>query len=726
MADWGQNDPVVGATKRTPAAATWGASDPVVKPKGEGTRDKPYDLSGGYEGVSIPRKSFYRDARGNIRQNDNGLTRADGSPQGNPIVQPRQGMIGEIVKSTAAGVAQGADQVVGMLEAPSQMINALSGGGVLEAARKSRNPFISNVADAAIGAQEMTSQVGQALNPVTLASRFAPSSQRLSTERQAAFGQDYVPQTEAGRMGRAVGRMAPNALIPGSMGARAANVLLPGIGGETARYAAERGGLGPTGQAMAEMGGQIAGGVAAGVRFKPKPQAPARDSAIDKFAKISKADPAEMRAQAQQYIDAGIDPTLVDVSGDAGRGLIRDFGGRMDRSRQDVTNFYDQRAVGLPGRIGAQSRRVMSQDPRNPLEIQAELMAQRKAAGDAAFGAVRGELVPLPADAAQTLQVPQVSAAIRDAALRERDPTARAALVELGTWAKSGAGEPPQITVGMADRISRVLLSKADEAARGGDGDLAATLGMFGRELREPARAASPGYGAALDQWASDSRLMSAAEAGRDFLSRSTDEFSAAAARMSPEENALARAVGRRALEAKAGESIGGAPGLARTVAMAPEQQLRNVALLGPDDAARLQNNLFLESMAVRNAADVAPRVGPKTASTLMDAQAARGMQEGVGAGLDIATGNGVGLLRRAANWFVTRGINDAEASRLAKAAIDPAQLDGVITYIEQRYGAKAARDFLTFRKDGLMAPAALPAAMGATGLSAVTADQGR
>jgi hypothetical protein len=45
-------------------------------------------LSGGYAGVSIPRKSFYRDARGNIRQNENGLLRPNGSPQGNPIVIP--------------------------------------------------------------------------------------------------------------------------------------------------------------------------------------------------------------------------------------------------------------------------------------------------------------------------------------------------------------------------------------------------------------------------------------------------------------------------------------------------------------------------------------------------------------------------------------------------------------------------------------------------------------
>jgi hypothetical protein len=46
----------------------------------------PFDLSGGYQGVTIPQRAFYRDRQGNIRQNENGLLRPDGKPQGNPIV----------------------------------------------------------------------------------------------------------------------------------------------------------------------------------------------------------------------------------------------------------------------------------------------------------------------------------------------------------------------------------------------------------------------------------------------------------------------------------------------------------------------------------------------------------------------------------------------------------------------------------------------------------------
>lgn len=73
---WGENDPVVSAAPRQ--TASWGMSDPVST---EGTRDKPFDLSGGQPRSTIPRGTYYRDPQGNIRRNVNG-------DRGNPIVQP--------------------------------------------------------------------------------------------------------------------------------------------------------------------------------------------------------------------------------------------------------------------------------------------------------------------------------------------------------------------------------------------------------------------------------------------------------------------------------------------------------------------------------------------------------------------------------------------------------------------------------------------------------------
>lgn len=738
--------PLPGETQGAPAGRLRPSVIPGERPKGNGSFKAPFDLSGGYGGVTIPKGSYYRDAGGNIRRNENGLTRPDGRPQGNPIVA-RSGekpkVLPDVLKSGATGVVQGTDPFTGALGDLRNGLDRMDGLGVIKAwrgsmeqlgagARRSASrlrssglPGFSQIGDAALGAMDLA----EAGNPLMLGGRAAPDSGQVAAARQSVIGPDYQPQTTAGSYSRAIGRMAPNALLGGGgVGARAAQVVAPAVVGQASRDAAASMGAGEGGQTAAELVGQVAGGVASGIRYMPPAQAvrPPAQPPIDKFSRIVRTDPAIARGAAQEYRAAGIAPTLADVTDDAGRGVLRDAASRMTPARQAVTDFNDARVAALPGRIGGQARRVMSQDPRNPLAIQADLSAQRTAAGDAAFGAVRQEAVPLTPEAAQTLQVPQVSAAIREAAMRERDPVSRAALTQLGKWTRNGIGEPPQMTVGMADRVSRVLLGQAQAAARNGDNDLAATLGMYGREIRNPAREASPGYGAALDQWAADSRLMNAADVGGDFLKRNTDEFSAAVSQMTPEELALARATARRALEAKAGESLGAAPGIARTMALAPEQQARNAALLGPEDAASLQSAMRLESMAVRNANDIAPRLGSKTAPMLADRQAVAGVENGAGALVDLGTGNAMGLARRAWTWFKTRGISDQEAESLARAAIDPAQLDGILAYLEQRYGRQAAQDFLTFRKEAAIAPALMATTGAATAPSARPEDQGQ
>lgn len=711
---WGENDPVVGKPQRGGQAATWGTSDPVVS---EGTRDKPFDMSGGQSRSSIPRGAYYKDPRGNLRRNDNG-------DRGNPIVQARASVGGDVARSTVSGVAQSTDPITGAWGGLGNALRGVDGLGIVKgwqgaldsvqaparrtatALRDSQLPGFSQIGGAALGAMDTV----DAANPLYLG-RGAPDAQQAATIRQNVMGADYQPQTKAGEYGRAAGRMAPNALMPGGAVARVASVVAPAVGGQAARDTAKAMGAGEGGQAWAELAGQVAGGFASGLRPSRSARAapPQRRPEVDKFGKIAKLDPAQMRVQAEQYRAAGIDPTLVDVSGDAGRGVIRDVGSRMDGSRQAVTDFYDARATGLPGRIGAQAREVISSDARTPMQIQAELTAQRSAAGNQAFGAVRDERFTLNPDAVIALRSPDGRSAIEAAtrmSLNSLDPAERAVGAELSRLGQAMLDDPSTpVTVGMAQQISKALLDSADTANRAGSNRAASLLGNLGRAIRDDARTKVPGYDTALRQWESDSRLLSAAETGGDFLKRNTDEFASAVSAMTPEEQALARATARRSLEARAGESIGSAPGLARTVALAPEQQARNAALLGPDDATRLQNNLYRESMAVRNAADVAPRIGPKTASMLMDAQATRGMQEGIGVGMDLATGNHLGHLRRAVNWFATRGINDAEASALANAAIDPAQLDGVISYLEQRYGPQAAQEFLTFRKQSLLAP---------------------
>jgi hypothetical protein len=516
----------------------------------------------------------------------------------------------------------------------------------------------------------------------------------------------HKPETRAGRYAESIGENVVNALAPGGPIARVASVVLPGVMGEGAREAAESAGMGETGQTVAKAAGGIAGGLGASVRGVPR--LPSRQA-----VPLPRQSANELAARAAEYRAAGIQPTLIDVGDDTLRGVVRAGASRNTPARQRATDFQDARQLGLPDRMSGQARRTMSQDPRTPDQIRAEMSARRSQNANQAFGAVRGDLIDVPPEAVQAMQTPYGRRAVAEAANRERDPQVRQALASLVDQLDDPNGV--KMSVGMADRISRVLLSSA--RANANDPDLAATYTQLGESIRGPAREVSPGYARALEGYAADSRLKDAAGVGEDLLTRNTDEFVPQAQNLSDEERALALASGRRAIERASGESIGAAPGVARRIALAPEQQARNAALMGPERAQQLQQGMRLEERAVRNANDIAPRFGTQTQNKQQDAAgiasavAQRGGQ--VMRGDPIGAAWGVGM-----DWLKSRGMNDQQAEALVNMALDPAQTDRAIQIIAQRFGPQAAQQAINWRNAVLLGSAAV------TGASAPSASQ--
>jgi hypothetical protein len=501
----------------------------------------------------------------------------------------------------------------------------------------------------------------------------------------------HKPETRAGRYAEAVGEQIPNAIAPGGVLRKAASVVFPGVMGEGVREGASAVGFGAKGQAVAKLAGNILGGIGASAQRNPILR-----QGDDAARHIPRQDPAALRQRAQEYRDAGIDPTFIDVADDSGRGAVRAAASRMTPARQRATDFQDARQLDLPSRIGGQARRLMSQDPRTPDQIREAMAAQRSANAEQAFGTVRGDTVQLAPEGVQALRTDYGRRAIAEAARRERDPTVRAALNRLANDALDAPSTP--ITVGMADRVSRVLLGQAQEAGRRGDNDLAATLSGLGRSVREPTRQASQGYGQALEGFAADSRLQEAAGVGESLMTRNTDEFVQQAGRLNDEERNLALAAGRRAIERRAGEGVGAAPGVARQLANAPEQQARNAALMGPERAGQLQNAMRLEERAVRNANDIAPRMGSQTQNKAQDA--ANMAAAGVRVGSQIARHDYIGI---GVDWLRSRGMNDAQAEALVNMALDPARTDEAIQIITQRFGPQAARQAIEWRNAALI-----------------------
>jgi hypothetical protein len=405
-------------------------------------------------------------------------------------------------------------------------------------------------------------------------------------------------------------------------------------------------------------------------------------------------DPAAMRARVAEFRAAGIDPAMVDVVDDAGRGMVRATASRPTPARQATTDFRDARALDLPDRIGAQARKIVSSDPRNPVQIRDEIAARRSAEADQLFGAVRNERFTLADDAVAALRSQDGRDAIRQAAkdaLNSLDPADRNIANELNRLADTVLDAPgiAEMNVGMAQAISKSLLDGAEVANRAGRGNSARLLGNLGRAVRNNARQSVPGYDDALRRFADDSRLIDATELGSMAIRGNADEFGKAVSGVGQDEISVARAVMRREIERAAGENISAAPNVARRLAFAPEQRARNRYLLGPDDAGTLQNNLALEERIVRNANDVAPRIGSQTFDKAQDAERVAGV---LGSIQKFSRGDVVGL---AMDRLRTLGVRDDIAQAITEMAINPARTDDALQALEQLRGPSQARQVL-------------------------------
>lgn len=533
------------------------------------------------------------------------------------------------------------------------------------------------------GAEATTKGVSTALSTAL------PTTSRINDRRQAAIGPDYEAQTTAGKYAGAIGGQVFNAFVPGGPVRRIASVVVPALASEGAAQGVEAMGGGKAAANVARVLTAAATGAAvSGVRANPRAPAQIRN--------LPRQDPAQLAQRAQEYRAVGIQPTLVDVMDDSGRGAVRAASSRMTPGRQAATDFADTRALNLPSRMGGQARRVLSQDPRTPDQIREAMATQRRTNANANFGAVRNEPFNMADETVLALRTDAAREAIREAAKRERDPDTRRRLLGLANAALDAPATP--ITVGMADRVSRVLLGRANAAARAGDTDLATTLGDLGRDIRNPAATAVPGYRTALEAYGADSRLQQAAGVGEDLLTRNTDEFAALAQGLSPEERQLALAAARRAIERKAGENVASAPGVARQIANAPEQQARTAALAGPQRAQQLQDGMRLEERLVRNAGDIAPRFGSQTQNKAQDAAAMAKGALRVGGQVGRGDWLGIGL-----DWLRSRGMSDDQAERLVTLATDPSQVDHVIRALTAQYGDRAAQQFLAMRRAAML-----------------------
>lgn len=426
-------------------------------------------------------------------------------------------------------------------------------------------------------------------------------------------------------------------------------------------------------------------------RLRPPAEIERGVNALARLLGPEQANPNAFRVEANRLRNNGETPALVDVMGESGRAVVRAGASRQTPARTEAQRFAEGRVTGLPDRISAQARRTISGDPRTPDQIRSTAKGQRKTKADAAFGAVRGEIVPLPNDVVTALRTPAGRDAVRRAAANARQslrPETRSMADELDGLAERSLDQRfPKMSIGASQEVSAALYDAAEAQFRAGHNHQGTILKELAEAVRSNARSKVRGYDDALEGYAADSRLIEAAKTGEQFMTRNTDEFVSSVSGMDEQELALAKAAARRAIERQSGESIGAAPGVASRLANAPEQRARSAALLG-SQAETMQEGMAAARELTDNANFIAPKGGSKTQGALQDAEAMKGFSEGFQA----MRGGVTSFTFWLGNKLAGAGMNDAEAQALVRTAIDETRLDEAIEILARRMPADEAR----------------------------------
>lgn len=202
------------------------------------------------------------------------------------------------------------------------------------------------------------------------------------------------PQGATARLARRVGQFLPGIALGnpevGILPNAFRTVVAPALASDAASEAVRAAGGNQTAQDVAGVLGGVGGGLATGLRVtaptlakEPLPDTLSLTEAkgLTKFARKVPIDVQEAQQQAANMRGAGIDPTLIDVTGDPGQGMVRALTSRMIPARNLVQQFYDARAANLGGRLQNQAENVRPQGAITTPDVPGMIQATGEAIG---------------------------------------------------------------------------------------------------------------------------------------------------------------------------------------------------------------------------------------------------------------------------------------------------------------------------------------------------------
>jgi hypothetical protein len=338
-------------------------------------------------------------------------------------------------------------------------------------------------------------------------------------------------------------------------------------------------------------------------RFGPRRGGNAMNDALTTLTSRAPQDAEAMAARAAEFRSGGVEPRLVDVVDESGRGVIRDASGKMTPAREDVVRHADEVYVDAQDRVANQARRNITDRPETARQLSEQIAEEQRLMGPR-FDAVRDNPVTLTPEVTRALNTQEGRSVLRTIGRlmtpEEREPL-DALIKSLQKSAKAGTPEEqaaklvpgfermspeaqaqimaqlpledatPVLTVDIADKFARRITEAAKDKP-----SLMRVARNYAETIRGAARQQYPEYDAALNEFAAAARVGNAAEgtgpfAGRsDFLRTPPDQYRPGEAEATP---AAINAPGEGQFW-RGGQPLGDAPGFySRDRAVAEQYQ---------------------------------------------------------------------------------------------------------------------------------------------------------
>lgn len=573
---------------------------------------------------------------------------------------------------------------------------------------------VGNKIGNALGMNESTMEAGDLYN--LLLQRQRQEKDEQWEDQPYAYGAGYVPGLVLG------GGLASRVAAPGAGAVRtgattgAAEGLATGFGNAEGNFM-ERSDDALLSAILGGGGGAALAPVAAGVvnvggraLRRIDPRAGGDNTGLDVISQRAPQDPERMAAEAAAFRDAGVEPRVVDVVDESGRGVIRDAAGKMTPGRQAVVGAADQQYIDVADRVSQQAQRHISDGPAGH-RLAENVREVRDEATEAAMDLIRNNPVPITGDVLNALSTREGVAALRKAQglmLPEDRAAVEGVMNGIRALNKLDPRLPPQVraqlaaeifkdaplTVDIADKFARVL--RGSNSTPG----LERVTRKLSDDVRGEARRLYPEYDAALTNYEGASRVASAAEGGQgqpNFLTTPRTQYQdavapravATEAQQTLENEAMRAAARDQVIERAAAGSGAGAKGTAKQLARGSEefgQRGRNEDLLGAEPARALEDSMEREFQRHANTQYIDPRTGSQTQSRGQDA-IVDGFAEAAHAAATVKSGGIWAVAREAGRWLRKTGIRDVDAARLSRDAVsgDPARVDAAIAYLADR-----------------------------------------